>query len=145
MPRHNVLRLLFKTVFSQLDYGRIHTMTPCLRLHWNIPLAITGRLTMTFVMVKLEETSLPQRRLSHYTFQYKRIARQELGTWIGTCPLAGSCLTPALARGMEHATVARLTALVACGPVNRKSDAPSQRSQVQPSAVRPVKRSRRLA
>jgi hypothetical protein len=89
MPRHNVLRLLFKTVFSQLDYGRIHTMTPCLRLHWNIPLAITGRLTMTFVMVKLEETSLPQRRLSHYTFQYKRIARQELGTWIGTLPVGG--------------------------------------------------------
>src|SRR3989442_15852726 len=44
---------------------------------------------------------------------------------------------------MEHATVARLTALVAAsalvarGPVNRQSDAPSQRSQVQPSAVRP--------
>jgi len=32
---------------------------------------------MTFVTGKLEEISLPHRRLSHYTFQYKRIAREQ--------------------------------------------------------------------
>jgi hypothetical protein len=30
---------------------------------------------MTFVMVNLEEISLPQRSLFHYTFQYKRITQ----------------------------------------------------------------------